>query len=98
MRVLFTTTRGARHFNPLVPFAQACVEAGHDVLVTGAAQVGPQASAPGWPSRPFPAAQDVLEAAWAPVFSLPRERQNEHVCVRSLPAVTRARRSQAPSS
>jgi UDP:flavonoid glycosyltransferase YjiC (YdhE family) len=80
MRVLFTTTRGAGHFNPLVPFARACVHAGHDVLVTGAAQVGPQAERAGLSFRAFPEPpEDVLEAAWAPVFSLPRERQDEHV-------------------
>jgi UDP:flavonoid glycosyltransferase YjiC (YdhE family) len=33
MRVLMSTHRGAGHFGPLVPFARACVRAGHDVLV-----------------------------------------------------------------
>jgi UDP:flavonoid glycosyltransferase YjiC (YdhE family) len=35
VRILFSTTRGAGHFGPLVPFAQACVRAGHDVVVAG---------------------------------------------------------------
>jgi UDP:flavonoid glycosyltransferase YjiC (YdhE family) len=39
VRVLFATTRGAGHFGPLAPFAQACVRAGHDVLVAGPASV-----------------------------------------------------------
>ena len=34
MRILFASTRSAGHFNPLVPFAHACVRAGHDVLVS----------------------------------------------------------------
>ncbi len=33
MRVLFSTTAGVGHFGPLVPFAHACVEMGHDVRV-----------------------------------------------------------------
>jgi UDP:flavonoid glycosyltransferase YjiC (YdhE family) len=33
MRVLFTTQPGSGHFNPLVPFAQALVDAGHEVAV-----------------------------------------------------------------
>jgi len=33
MRLLFASTRGAGHIGPLIPFAQACRRAGHDVLV-----------------------------------------------------------------
>ena len=33
VRVLFTSTGGAGHLLPLVPFARACARAGHDVLV-----------------------------------------------------------------
>src|SRR4051794_14325300 len=33
MRILFASTRGAGHFGPLVPFAQALLRAGDDVLV-----------------------------------------------------------------
>jgi UDP:flavonoid glycosyltransferase YjiC (YdhE family) len=33
MRILFSTTAGAGHFGPLVPFARAAKRAGHDVLV-----------------------------------------------------------------
>src|SRR4051812_33110286 len=36
MRILFATTRGAGHVGPLVPFAHACVAAGHEVLVAAA--------------------------------------------------------------
>jgi UDP:flavonoid glycosyltransferase YjiC (YdhE family) len=34
MRILFASTRSAGHFNPLVPFAHACLRAGHEVLVS----------------------------------------------------------------
>ncbi len=33
MRFLFASTRGAGHIGPLIPFAQACRRAGHEVLV-----------------------------------------------------------------
>jgi hypothetical protein len=32
MRVLFATTANAGHFGPMVPFARACVAAGHEGL------------------------------------------------------------------
>ena len=43
VRVLFATTANAGHFRPLVPFAEACRRAGHDVLVAGQAGAGPAA-------------------------------------------------------
>ena len=35
MRILFACTRGAGHFNPMVPFIEACRRGGHDVVVVG---------------------------------------------------------------
>ncbi|MCA1703499.1 MAG: glycosyltransferase, partial [Actinobacteria bacterium] len=35
MRVLFACTQGAGHFNPLVPFVEACRRGGDEVLVVG---------------------------------------------------------------
>ena len=35
MRVLFASTQSTGHFAPLIPFAQACRDAGHEVLVAG---------------------------------------------------------------
>jgi UDP:flavonoid glycosyltransferase YjiC (YdhE family) len=37
MRVLFSTTAGAGHFGPMLPFARACRAAGHDVVVVAPA-------------------------------------------------------------
>ncbi len=91
MRILFTTTRGAGHFNPLVSFAQACLRAGHEVLVAGASQVEGQAQRAGLRFSPFPEPpEDELEAAWSPVASLPRDKQDEHV-VREVFASCHAR-------
>ncbi len=68
MRILFATGQGGGHFGPLVPFARACVNAGHDVLVAA------PASAAGMVERAGFAFHGVGEphgrtAAWAPVFS-----------------------------
>ena len=35
MRALFASTQGAGHFNPLVPFIDAALRQGHEVLVAG---------------------------------------------------------------
>jgi UDP:flavonoid glycosyltransferase YjiC (YdhE family) len=39
----FATTANAGHFRPLVPFAEACLRAGHDVVVAGQAGAAPAA-------------------------------------------------------
>lgn len=49
MRVLFASTRGSGHFDPLVPFIDACTARGDDVLV-----VGPPGLEPLLASRPQP--------------------------------------------
>ncbi len=42
MKILFATTAGAGHLGPLVPFAQACRRAGHDVLVAAPGSFEPE--------------------------------------------------------
>ena len=65
--MLFATTRGAGHVGPLVPFAHACVRAGHDVAF--AAPPAPRRScAGGLPHLAVGESPD-RAAAWAPVFS-----------------------------
>jgi UDP:flavonoid glycosyltransferase YjiC (YdhE family) len=49
VRVLFATTRGAGHFGPLVPFAHACVRAGHEVLVAAPASAATMVARAGLP-------------------------------------------------
>jgi UDP:flavonoid glycosyltransferase YjiC (YdhE family) len=41
VRVLFATTRGAGHFGPLVPFARACLRAGHEVRIAAPGSLAP---------------------------------------------------------
>jgi UDP-glucoronosyl and UDP-glucosyl transferase len=80
MRILFTSTRGAGHFNPLLPFARASARAGHELLVAGPSGVRPQAERAGLPFHLLPEPRaDVLEAVWSPVFSLPPEEQDAYV-------------------
>jgi UDP:flavonoid glycosyltransferase YjiC (YdhE family) len=93
VRVLFATTRGAGHFGPLVPFAHACVRAGHDVLVAGPASTAALVARAGLRLRPVaeaPAA--TVDAAFAPVWR--REASVEHV-VRDLFAGLYARTAMA---
>lgn len=51
MRILFATTSAAGHFGPLIPFAHACLRAGHQVLVAGPASLAPLATRARLPLR-----------------------------------------------
>ena len=53
MRILFATTRGAGHLGPLVPFAHACVAAGHEVRVAAAPSVEHHVRRSGLPFAPW---------------------------------------------
>lgn len=68
MRVLFASTHGAGHFNPLVPYLDACVAAGHEVLVVGPPTLDPR----GYPFRAgdSPPAE-LLDPLWERIPSLP---------------------------
>ena len=39
MRILFTSTGGAGHFTPLVPWIEASLRRGHEILVVGPAKL-----------------------------------------------------------
>jgi UDP:flavonoid glycosyltransferase YjiC (YdhE family) len=56
MRVLFTNTQGYGHFHPLVPFARALVDAGHDVAFASASTFAAAVAHAGF--RHFPAGLD----------------------------------------
>lgn len=66
MRVLVATTAGAGHFGPVVPFANACRSAGHDVLVTAPASFAPSVERAGFVHRPF---ADSPQEEWRAVFA-----------------------------
>ena len=65
MRVLFSTTAGSGHLGPLVPFANACRDAGHEVKVAAPASFAPAVLAAGLDHAPF---ADVPPELMAPIF------------------------------
>ena len=80
MRVLFASTRGAVHFNPLVPFIESAQRAGHEVMVAGPPALAPTIEPTGYPfwQGDDPPA-DELDATWARVPQVPPEQANEIV-------------------
>jgi UDP:flavonoid glycosyltransferase YjiC (YdhE family) len=75
MRVLFSTTAGAGHFGPLVPFAHACRDAGHDVRVAAPTSFAASVAAAGLDHAPF---DDVAPEVMGAVFArLPRLSTDE---------------------
>ena len=80
MRALFSSTRGAGHFNPLVPFARAFERAGHEVLVAGPPDLAGPVEAAGFGFWQFdPPPEDELGEVWARVPELPPDEANATV-------------------
>ncbi len=80
MRVLFASTRGAGHFNPLVPFASAFLRARHEVLVAGPPTLAEAVRGAGFEFWQFDAPpEDELDEVWSQVRTLPPEEANEVV-------------------
>jgi hypothetical protein len=68
VRVLFASTHGAGHFGPLVPFLDACMRGGHEVLVVGP----PTLDARGYPFREGASPpDDELGPLWAGIHLQP---------------------------
>jgi UDP:flavonoid glycosyltransferase YjiC (YdhE family) len=66
MRVLFSSTRGTGHLNPLLPYARALVAAGHEVTVAGPMELGEGLRAAGLTHAPFDHPGDeILAPIWA---------------------------------
>jgi EryCIII-like glycosyltransferase len=65
VRVLFSTTAGSGHFGPLIPFAKACVEAGHEVKVAAPASFAAAVAGAGLEHAPF---ADVPPEIMGPIF------------------------------
>jgi hypothetical protein len=53
VRVLFATTANDGHFGPVLPFARACVDAGHEVQVAAPVSFGDALTRAGLPHAPF---------------------------------------------
>jgi len=77
MRVLFTTTGGAGHVGPLLPFARALRRAGHDILVAVRRSTSATAEAAGLPTWEVDdAPAEPRAAAFAPAFGLDTDAAN----------------------
>jgi UDP:flavonoid glycosyltransferase YjiC (YdhE family) len=80
VRVLFSSTRGAGHFNPLVPFARAFERAGHEVMVAGPPDLAGPVGSAGFGHWQFdPPPEDELGPVWARVPQLSPGEANEVV-------------------
>ena len=80
MRALVSSTRGAGHFNPLVPFARAFERAGHEVMVAGPPPLAGPARDAGFGFWEFdPPPEDELGAIWGRVPDLPPDEANRVV-------------------
>jgi hypothetical protein len=88
------------HFNPLLPFADACVRQGHEVLVAGPPSLAGAVESAGYEFWRFDdPPEDELAEAWARVPSLSPDEQNAVVigeiygrldATASLPGLSRA--------
>src|SRR5882724_1609266 len=66
MRVLFSSTRGAGHLQPLLPYARALMAHGHEVQFTGPVDVAETLRAAGFAYAPFDHPGDAtLAPIWA---------------------------------
>ncbi len=84
MRVLLSTHRGGGHFGPLIPFARACLRAGHDVLVAAPRPAGAMVARAGFDFHPVEEADPAAAATvHERVRSLAPEAANE-VMMRDL--------------
>lgn len=82
MRVLFASTRGAGHFNPLVPFVEAGRREGHEVLVAGPPPLAESVERAGYPFWPVDApAEDVLGPTWGRVQTAQSVEEAEAIVI-----------------
>jgi UDP:flavonoid glycosyltransferase YjiC (YdhE family) len=66
MRILFSSTRGSGHLQPLLPYARALIARQHEVVVAAPAEVSEALRGEGIAHAPFDhPGEDVLEPIWA---------------------------------
>ena len=77
MRVLFSTTGGSGHFGPLLPFARALVDSGHEVTVTAPASLASVVVRAGFTCQPrTDIAPDALGRFFAGMGDMSLEERN----------------------
>ena len=80
MRVLFATTANDGHWGPLVPFARACTEAGHEVRVAAPTSYGEALARAGFVHEPFAdAPEELIGPVMATLPTLPFEEADDIV-------------------
>jgi UDP:flavonoid glycosyltransferase YjiC (YdhE family) len=78
MRLLLATTANAGHFGPMVPFAEACRAAGHEVLVAAPVSFAAAVERAGFRHWPCPDIDPDERAAFMTRFmAAPPEKRNE---------------------
>ena len=85
VRILFASTRGAGHFNPLVPFIDAALRRGHEVLVAGPpdlTEATERAGYPFWVCDPPP--DELLGPTWGRVKASTTIEEGEQIVVREI--------------
>jgi UDP:flavonoid glycosyltransferase YjiC (YdhE family) len=91
MRVLFSSTRGAGHLQPLLPYARALVSRGHEVLVAGPDELAEPLRAAQLAHAPFDHPGDaVLAPFWARLREAPKA-ESQAVAMRDIFAGANAR-------
>ena len=76
MRILFSSTRGTGHLQPLLPYARALVAKGHEVLVAGPEDLSGALRSAGFKHAPFGHPGDEgLAPFWARLRVVPKEEQ-----------------------
>jgi UDP:flavonoid glycosyltransferase YjiC (YdhE family) len=80
VRVLIASTRGTGHFNPLVPFVEAALRGGHQVLVAGPPPLAETVEAAGYPFWEGAAPpEDELAEVWERVPTVAPDEANRIV-------------------
>jgi UDP:flavonoid glycosyltransferase YjiC (YdhE family) len=77
MRILFSSTRGTGHLQPLMPYARALLKHGHEVLFAGPAAIGGPVREAGFSHAPFGHPGDeVLAPIWARLRGITEDEMN----------------------
>jgi UDP:flavonoid glycosyltransferase YjiC (YdhE family) len=85
LRILFATTRGAGHFNPLVPFIDAALRGGHDALVAGPGVLAETVERAGysfWPVEAPP--EHLLGPTWGRVQTAATPEEADAIVIREI--------------
>lgn len=80
MRILFSSTRGTGHLQPLLPYARALLEHGHEILVAGPAAIAGPLREAGFSHAPFGhPGDDTLAPIWARLRGISEDEMNRIV-------------------